>query len=138
LCELIGQPELGADERFGDPLSMMANAADAAELLKAEFSNRTAEEWREVLAGFSGQWAMVQDVLEVVDDPQVVANGYVAHMKSAAGVEYKLAAAPVQFGGEPAPIGRAPEFNEHGDAILADLGIDWDTIVDLKVRGVVA
>jgi hypothetical protein len=33
---------------------------------------------------------------------------------------------------------RAPEFNEHGDDILAGLGIDWDTIVDLKVRGVVA
>ena len=32
----------------------------------------------------------------------------------------------------------APEFNEHGDAILAELGLDWDTIVDLKVRGVVA
>ena len=34
----------------------------------------------------------------------------------------------------PAP---APEFNEHGDAILEELGIDWDTIVDLKVRSVV-
>ena len=33
---------------------------------------------------------------------------------------------------------RAPEFNEHGDEILAELGLDWDTIVDLKVRGVVA
>jgi hypothetical protein len=34
--------------------------------------------------------------------------------------------------------GRAPEFNEHGDAILEELGVDWDTIVDLKVRGVIA
>lgn len=34
--------------------------------------------------------------------------------------------------------GRAHEFNEHGDDILADLGIDWDTVVDLKVKGVVA
>ena len=33
---------------------------------------------------------------------------------------------------------RAPEFNEHGDEILAELGLDWDAIVDLKVRGVVA
>jgi crotonobetainyl-CoA:carnitine CoA-transferase CaiB-like acyl-CoA transferase len=32
---------------------------------------------------------------------------------------------------------RAPEFNEHGDQILSDLGLDWDAIVDLKVRGVV-
>jgi hypothetical protein len=44
----------------------------------------------------------------------------------------------VQFGEEPPVPGRAPEFNEHGDAILEELGVDWDTIVDLKVRGVIA
>jgi hypothetical protein len=48
-----------------------------------------------------------------------------------------MVAAPVQFGGAPAPAERAPEFNEHGDAVLEELGIDWDTIVDLKVRSVV-
>ena len=51
---------------------------------------------------------------------------------------FKLATVPVQFDGEPAQAKRAPEFNEHGDAILEGLGLDWDTIVDLKVRGVVA
>jgi hypothetical protein len=50
---------------------------------------------------------------------------------------YVPAAAPVQYDEEPAVPGRAPEFNEHGDGILGDLGIDWDTIVDLKVRGIV-
>jgi crotonobetainyl-CoA:carnitine CoA-transferase CaiB-like acyl-CoA transferase len=44
----------------------------------------------------------------------------------------------VQFDETPAVPGRAPEFNEHGDAILTELGLDWDSIVDLKVRGVVA
>jgi hypothetical protein len=33
---------------------------------------------------------------------------------------------------------RAPEFNENGDSILADIGIDIDAILDLKIRGVVA
>ena len=44
----------------------------------------------------------------------------------------------MQFGSEAAAPGRAPELNEHGDEILTGLGLDWDTIVDLKVRGVVA
>ena len=57
-----------------------------------------------------------------------------------AAIEHYLGvvAAPVQYDEEPAAPGRAPEFNEHGDAILAELGLDWDTVVDLKVRGVVA
>jgi crotonobetainyl-CoA:carnitine CoA-transferase CaiB-like acyl-CoA transferase len=138
MCELIGRPDLGTDERFADPLSMMSNAAVAGEILATEFASRTAAEWREILADFSGQWAMIQDILEVVDDPQTLANGYVATCESEGGIEYKLATAPVQYGGTPAPVGRAPEFNEHGDAILESIGIDWDTIVDLKVRGVVA
>ena len=33
---------------------------------------------------------------------------------------------------------RAPEFNEHGDAILAGIGLGQDEIVDLKIRGIVA
>jgi crotonobetainyl-CoA:carnitine CoA-transferase CaiB-like acyl-CoA transferase len=49
-----------------------------------------------------------------------------------------MAGAPVQFNEEPPATQRAPDFNEHGDAILAELGLDWDTVVDLKVRGVVA
>jgi hypothetical protein len=53
-------------------------------------------------------------------------------------VPVRLAAAPVQFDEEPPQPGRAPEFNEHGDAILESIGLDWDAIVDLKVRGVVA
>ena len=35
--------------------------------------------------------------------------------------------------------GKSPDFNEHGDQILTEqLGLDWDTVIDLKVKGVVA
>jgi crotonobetainyl-CoA:carnitine CoA-transferase CaiB-like acyl-CoA transferase len=81
---------------------------------------------------------MVQDTLEAAADPQTVANGYVQDCETADGLPFQLAAAPVQYDEAPAAPRRAPAFNEHGDAILADLGLDWDAIVDLKVRGVVA
>jgi crotonobetainyl-CoA:carnitine CoA-transferase CaiB-like acyl-CoA transferase len=106
--------------------------------LRDVFAERTLDEWRERLSGFSGQWAAVQHTLETAADAQTVANGYVVDVEAADGTPFQLAAAPVQYDGQPAPAQRAPDFNEHGDAILAELGIDWDTIVDLKVRGVVA
>jgi crotonobetainyl-CoA:carnitine CoA-transferase CaiB-like acyl-CoA transferase len=136
-CEVIGRPELANDERFSDPLTLMANAAVAAEFIAASFADRTLEEWRERLASFSGQWAVVQDTLEASTDPQTVANGYVGDCVTAEGVGFQLVTAPVQYDDAAAPPRRAPQFNEHGDAILESLGLDWDTIVDLKVRGVV-
>ena len=138
LCHAIGQPDLADDPRFADHATLMANNVEAAAIVRRAFADHTLAEWREMLADFSGQWAVVQDTLEAAADPQSRANGYIQDCETASGVPFQLVAAPIQFGGEPSRAGRAPEFNEHGDAILADLGVDWDTVVDLKVRGVVA
>ena len=137
-CHAFGRPELADDPRFADAAAIRDNVAVAQELVAEAFAERTVDEWRDRLADFSGQWTVVQDTLEAAADPQTVANGYVQECKTAAGVPFRLVAAPVQYDEQPAPPKRAPEFNEHGDAILAELGFDWDTIVDLKVRGVVA
>ena len=137
LCDAIGRPELATDERFADHAALMAHPADAIEILTGVFAERPLDEWRQALADFTGQWTVAQDTLEAAADPQTIANGYLQECETSAGVKFRLAAAPVQFDGQPALPKRAPDFNEHGDAILADLGIDWDTVVDLKVRGIV-
>jgi crotonobetainyl-CoA:carnitine CoA-transferase CaiB-like acyl-CoA transferase len=138
LCEVIGRPELATDARFADAASLSKNSGEAIALLAAVFAERTAAEWRTRLASFTGQWTLVQDTIEASVDPQTLANGYVVDCKTADGTPFQLAAAPVQYDAEPALPARAPGFNEHGDAILAELGLDWDAIVDLKARGVVA
>jgi crotonobetainyl-CoA:carnitine CoA-transferase CaiB-like acyl-CoA transferase len=137
-CHVVGRPQAATDERFADAAAIKENVAAAAELLRDAFAERTGDEWRQQLAGFSGQWTMVQDTLEAASDPQALANGYVQDCETADGTPFQLAAAPVEYGGTPPKPNRAPEFNEHGDAILEGIGLDWDTIVDLKVRGVVA
>jgi crotonobetainyl-CoA:carnitine CoA-transferase CaiB-like acyl-CoA transferase len=138
MCQAVGRPELATDERFADHASLLANGSAAGEILTEVFASATLEEWRGRLADFTGQWTVVQDTLEAAADPQSVANGYVQECKTAEGAPFQLVAAPVQYDEEPAVPKWAPEFNEHGDAILGELGLDWDTIVDLKVRGVVA
>jgi len=137
-CRVVDRPDLAGDERFADTASITANAGVASQLLAEAFAERTLDEWRERLADFSGQWTVVQDTLEAAADPQSVANGYVMDCANAAGATFQLVTAPMQYDGEPAAPKRAPEFNEHGDAILQGLGLDMDTIIDLKVRGVVA
>ena len=138
LCRAIDRPELATDERFADHQSLLAHNVEAIELLVEVFGSRTLEEWRSALADFEGQWAVVQDTLETAVDPQTVANGYLQECETASGVPFRLVAAPVQFDGQPSTPGRAPEFNEHGDAVLTELGLDEEAILNLKIAGVVA
>ena len=120
------------------PRHLLANSNEAAALLTEIFASAPLDEWRKRLEDFIGQWAVVQDTLEAAVDPQTIANGYLQDLETSDGTPFQLVAAPVQFDGEATAGGRAPDFNEHGDAILESLGIDWDTIIDLKLRGVVA
>lgn len=138
LSEAIGRPELANDPRFADHKSLLDNSPDATQILTEAFAERTLDEWRTLLADFTGQWTVAQDAREAAADPQSVANGYVQECQTSAGVPFQLAAAPVQFDETPPVPTRGPEFNEHGDAILSELGLDMDAILDLKVRGVVA
>jgi crotonobetainyl-CoA:carnitine CoA-transferase CaiB-like acyl-CoA transferase len=102
LCESIGRPELASDPRFADHGALMANHLEAIGVLNEVFAEATLDEWRERLASFVGQWAVVQDTLEAAVDPQTVANGYLQECHTASGVPFRLVAAPVQYGGQPA------------------------------------
>jgi crotonobetainyl-CoA:carnitine CoA-transferase CaiB-like acyl-CoA transferase len=140
VCERIGRPDLITDPRFGtDSDTYMDNAPAAGDLLASELASKPLTHWIDAFTGMKGQWAVAQDTLEVGSDPQTVANGYLQHCETADGKPYQLVATPVQFDEEPTPVKRGPSFNEHGDTILTEeLGMDWDTVIDLKVRGVVA
>jgi crotonobetainyl-CoA:carnitine CoA-transferase CaiB-like acyl-CoA transferase len=138
MCRRLGLDHLVGDPRFATAELLMANAPEAGALVASAIAARPLDHWVEAFTGMPGQWSVVQDTVEVGSDPQVVANGYLQQLSTADGRPYWLVATPVQFDGEPAVPGRAPELSEHGDAILTDeLGFDWDTVVDLKVRGVV-
>ena len=122
-CEHIERPDLARDPRFDGVEKLAANASEAAAILREILKTRTMAEWTRRFQTLKGQWAPVQNALEVVDDPQVRENGYMARTATKQGVEFDLVTTPVQFDEQPGPTARAPEFNEHGDEILQELGM---------------
>ena len=136
-CRRIGREELIADVRFVDLAARRTHSAACVAELDAEFARRTLAEWKELLAGFDAPWAPVQSIQELIDDPQVIANGYVGEVKLEGGGSYRLPTVPVQFDGEPPPLRRAPEHGEHTETVLRDLGYGWDRIAELKDEGVI-
>jgi crotonobetainyl-CoA:carnitine CoA-transferase CaiB-like acyl-CoA transferase len=136
-CRIIGRPDLVDDPRFSDLRSRGENAAACLAELDAEFAKRTFVEWKELLRQLDAPWAPVQSVPELIEDPQVIANGYVGEVVVDGEPAYRLPAVPVQFDGQPPALRRAPEHGEDTEAVLVELGYDWDEIIGLKEADVI-
>jgi crotonobetainyl-CoA:carnitine CoA-transferase CaiB-like acyl-CoA transferase len=138
-CDRLDAPSLRDDPRFADAASRRANAAALVAELDTVFGARTLDQWRARLDGSPFVWAVYQTPAEVAADPQVAANDYLVPVADATGstAPPHLVATPVQFDERSLVPRRAPEHAEHTEAILLDLGLDWDQIAKLKDRGVV-
>ncbi len=137
LCAHLERPDLLDDSRFVDAAARYEHRRECIEILREVFRTRTYEEWRERLQTLEGVWAPLQTALEVHDDPQVVANGYLEPITSSTGTEFVLPANPVQFDETPPSVRGAPEHGEHTDEVLLELGLTYDEIIEHKVTGAV-
>jgi crotonobetainyl-CoA:carnitine CoA-transferase CaiB-like acyl-CoA transferase len=136
-CTVVGREDLISDERFDSTAKIMANAAAAAEIVAQIMEQRTFDEWVETFEGMKGQWAAVQNSWEVGQDPSLRANGLIAPLVDADGVDRELLTNPVQFDETPAVLSRAPQFAEHTDEVLRELGWGDEDLLQLKISGAV-
>lgn len=136
-CRLIGREDLLSDPRFADLQTRREHAEACVEALDTEFAQRTFDEWKDLLRQLDAPWAPVQSVPDLLEDPQVIANGYIGDVVIDGEPAYRLPAVPVQFDGEPPPLRRAPEHGEDSESVLAELGYEWEEILSLKEAGVI-
>jgi crotonobetainyl-CoA:carnitine CoA-transferase CaiB-like acyl-CoA transferase len=137
-CRVIERPDLFEDQRFADMASRREHAEALMAALDQEFAKHTLSEWKEVLSRLDAPWSPMQSVSELLDDVQVEANGYIGDVVVDGEVAYRLPAVPVQFDGSPPPLRRAPEHGEDTEALLLEVGYQWDDIVAFKESGVIA
>jgi crotonobetainyl-CoA:carnitine CoA-transferase CaiB-like acyl-CoA transferase len=138
LCDLFGRPELATDPRFADAKARAENSAACVAELDAEFATRTLDECVALLEEQEGPWAVHRLPLEVFDDEQVQANGYVQTVKAGDGSEFELIANPVQFDEESPSLVRAPELGEHTEEVLLEAGFSWDQMIEWKDQAVIS
>jgi crotonobetainyl-CoA:carnitine CoA-transferase CaiB-like acyl-CoA transferase len=118
LCRRLGVPGLADDVRFRDPAARQARSAECAGVLAGIFAGRTLAHWCRRLEGFAAPWDVVRLPGEVRDDPQVVANGFVADLEDPAGA-FPLVRSPVSVDRDRPALRRAPAHGEHTHEVLA-------------------
>ncbi len=135
VCRHLDLEHLIDDERFSTFESLMAHTLDASRYFTEAFAARPYAYWVERLQTLEGPWAPVQEPVDMLADPQMEANGYLLEVADQEGNARKLVANPVQFDERPPAITRGPQFAEHTDELLGELGRSEDDILKLKIEG---
>jgi crotonobetainyl-CoA:carnitine CoA-transferase CaiB-like acyl-CoA transferase len=137
-CKHLDRPDLISDPRFCDAEARRSNNRECIAVLREIFATRTLDDWRRRLDTLKGVWSPVQTALEIHDDAQVVANGYLPKIATAEGVELAVVANPVRFNEIAArPRAAAPAHGQHTEEVLLGAGLDWNDLARLKDSGTI-
>ncbi|MGC2345192.1 MAG: CoA transferase [Mycobacterium sp.] len=136
-CGLMGLHDVAEDPRFTTIEAMAEHSETAQNIVEDAIGKLTFAECQALLRKGRGQWAPVQDAWDIANDEALIANGRIADIVDAEGHPQKLVANPVKFDDDPASLARAPQFAEHTDGVLRELGIDDDRLIELKIAGAI-
>jgi len=136
MVDHLGLGHLKGDARFLTAADRQTHCAAAVAIFDEVFATKTLEEWKKILVTSKGVWSPIQHPEEIFDDPQTVANGFLRPVEYSTG-PVRLPIPPILFDEEGGDPPRAPDFGEHTDEVLGELGIDPGEIAALRARGVV-
>jgi crotonobetainyl-CoA:carnitine CoA-transferase CaiB-like acyl-CoA transferase len=137
LCEVLGRPDLAADDRFADFAGRDANRDALLAILDAAFAARPTAEWLDALAAAGVPSGRVNTVAEALGDAQTEARGAVVGLEHPRLGHVREIATPLRVGDEARPAGPGPARGEHTDTVLRDLcGYDAERLAALRGAGV--
>ena len=137
-CEAVGRHDLRADPRFATSRDQHDNQRELIAELDRMFAEKDQWEWVNELCGKGLPAAPVQDYGQIIDDPQVIANGYIVPFKHPNGEDMRIVGPAVQLDASPGTIRHgAPEFGQHTEEVLLERGFTWDEISHLHDVGAI-
>ena len=129
LCDIIGRPELGKDERYLRNEGRQKHAAEIRAIVGEWTARHTRAEIVEVLSRLVAA-GPVNTMADIFEDPHVAAREMLPEVEQAGGRPVKLAGQPIKLTRTPSRIyRRAPILGEDSEAILAEIGM---TSADLE------
>lgn len=135
LCRAMERTDLMSDPRFQTLESRRAHATELAAILDAVFATQPWPEWRQRLRRHEITFGLLGILRDVPDDEQAVANGAVVSSPQPDMPRTISAPLRLSFAPETVAPGPGPEYGEHTDQVLAELGYGASDIGRLRTAG---
>ncbi|TDR46512.1 crotonobetainyl-CoA:carnitine CoA-transferase CaiB-like acyl-CoA transferase [Tahibacter aquaticus] len=137
-CAAADAGALAADARFGSNAQRVANRVQLVSAMTPLLAARSTQDWLQQLGEAGVPAGPVNDLAAVFAHSQVEARGLAASLTHPLWGEVPQIANPLRRDGKPqlAPLA-PPDLGEHGEAVLAELGLDAQQRADLVARGIV-
>src|SRR5882724_981285 len=138
VAKAIGRGDLLTDPRFADPVKLMQNMPQLAEILDQVFAAQPMTHWYQVFNGVHVTFGAVRGPREVIEDPQLRLNDIVVPLDGAGGKLDTTISSPIKVHGiTKVPARRAPALGEHNAEVLEQLGFSASEIDALHASGTV-
>ncbi len=122
VCQVVGTPELLADERFTSPTLRARHQVELKALLDPHFAARPLAHWLQDFAAAGVPCAPINGYREALADPQAAYLQLVREQHLPGGRQTHTVGCPVRLDGQALPVDtRVPALDEHGGAIRHDL-----------------
>jgi CoA:oxalate CoA-transferase len=129
----IGRPDLLEVPRFSAMFLDKHDKQDLFDILETVFVTKTTAEWCAILKAAGQRFAPVNTYADVINDSQVLENGYIIEIDHPEWGRVKSIGTPIFMSDTPLVPGEvAPEVGQDTEVVLLELGYSWEDIERLK------
>jgi crotonobetainyl-CoA:carnitine CoA-transferase CaiB-like acyl-CoA transferase len=138
VCNALDEPDLIDDPRYKTDMDRAKNGTELIAHFDQIFATKPAREWLKRFREFDLLADLVQDYEDLVNDPQVKANGYIEDVERPGQDPLPLVGVPVKMSKTPGYVrGLAPPFGAHSREVLLERGFSEQEVDELAAEGVI-
>lgn len=137
-AEIIGMPNLAAEDRFATNANRVQNRDELIRIITRQLQARPADDWLLALEEAKIPNGPINTLDHVFADPQVADREMVVEMAHPTAERIKLVGSPFKLSRTPIEMRRHPPLHgEHTDSIMQELGYTIQQIEEMKSHHII-